>query len=413
MRNLMRVLVLIAALSIVALGFLTACVTIMVGFLGPEADRLTTITFAVSLMILTVGLGLAMAWHAWRAIQGYPSVPFRPRVIWPLSLAFVLALGIGQLILSLNLTPLITFPILHAAAAVLPPLIIVALVSRNLGGSSSARDVVLQMGSGAFVSGALAFALEGLALLGLVVAVLFGLALGPDGQQMLQTLQGNLNNPAWLQDPALLTSALRSPLLVAAVFVVLAGLIPLIEEAVKTVGVGLMAYRRPTLSQAFLWGLAGGAGFSLVEGLLNTASGLDTWAQVMLLRVGATLLHCLTGGLMGLAWYQVLARRRWLYALGMYAASVAIHGTWNTLAGALALLSLRALGANLAASQGVLSGLGAIVLLGLMAGLAVAMALVLRGTTLYVRRNSSDPVRADLRPDYPSAESGPVEGPTS
>jgi hypothetical protein len=410
MRNLAPVLVLIAALSIVALGFLSACVCIVLAFLGPAADRLVMVTFGASIWILTVGLGMAVAWHAWRATQGHPSVLFQPRSIGLLGLAFILALGIGQVILGLNVLPLITFPLLHIAAAVLPALFIVAMVGRSLGGITSWRDVVLQIGSGAFVSGSLAFVLEALAIMGLVVTVLFGLMLRPDGQEMLQEILTYFNDPARLQDPTVLASAFLSPILVAAAFAVLAGLIPLIEEAVKTVGVGLMAYRQPTLSQAFLWGLAGGAGFALVEGLLNTASSLDTWAQVMVMRVGATLLHCFTGGLMGLAWYHVLTRRRWHSALALYAAGVAIHGTWNALAGALSLLSLRAMDTNLANGQVMLTGASVIAILGLLAALAVAMALALWRLTLYVRKRSPAPTPRELPPVHPLAETDTIEG---
>lgn len=406
----MPILVLIAALSIVALGFMSGCVSIVVGVIGPAADRLVTVTFAVSIMILTVVLGISIAWHAWRATQGYSSGAFQPRSIWLLGLGFVLALGTGQLILLLGLLPEITFPLLHVAAAVLPALFIVALVGRGLGGTSSWRDVVLQIGSGAFVSGPLAFALEAVTIMGLVITVLIGVVLRPGGQEMIQKMLTYLNDPALLQDPTALTSVFMSPILVAAMFAVLAGLIPLIEEAVKTVGVGLMAYRQPTLSQAFLWGLAGGAGFSLVEGLLNTAGSVDSWAQVMLLRVGATLLHCLTGALMGLAWHDVLTKRRWRYALGLYSASVAIHGTWNALTGALALISFRALGTNLAGGQEILAGAGAVAILGLLAALTGAMAFALRALTLSVRKRSPAPIPSELQPAQPLAEMGPSGG---
>jgi len=240
--------------------------------------------------------------------------------------------------------------------------------------------------------------------------VLIGVVLRPGGQEMIQKMLTYLNDPALLQDPTALTSVFMSPILVAAMFAVLAGLIPLIEEAVKTVGVGLMAYRQPTLSQAFLWGLAGGAGFSLVESLLNTAGSVDSWAQVMLLRVGAMLLHCLTGALMGLAWHDVLTKRRWRYALGLYSASVAIHGTWNALTGALALISFRALGTNLAGGQEILAGAGAVAILGLLAALTGAMAFALRALTLSVRKRSPAPIPSELQPAQPLAEMGPSGG---
>ena len=56
---------------------------------------------------------------------------------------------------------------------------------------------------------------------------------------------------------------------------------PAAEEAVKTLGVLLMGYRRPDGARAFLWGVSVGAGFALVEGLLNGAlalGGQEAWA---------------------------------------------------------------------------------------------------------------------------------------
>ncbi|NIV28873.1 MAG: hypothetical protein GWN58_04970, partial [Anaerolineae bacterium] len=72
-----------------------------------------------------------------------------------------------------------------------------------------------------------------------------------------------LEDPAWLQDPSALASPLMPPVIMAAVVAVVAGLIPLFEEAIKTIGVGLMTNRHTSLPQAVLWGLAAGAGFSI------------------------------------------------------------------------------------------------------------------------------------------------------
>jgi hypothetical protein len=162
-----------------------------------------------------------------------------------------------------------------------------------------------------------------------------------------------------LEDPAFLSSLARSPIVIGLALLVLAGVVPLIEEATKTIGIGLMSYRRITMAQAYLWGLAGGAGFALAEGLLNTLGGLDGWVVAMASRIGATILHCFVGGLMGLAWYYVLSKQRWGRGLGLYAASVSLHGLWNALAGGLTFLSLgmegsAALGAGQARTELVL-----------------------------------------------------------
>jgi hypothetical protein len=161
--------------------------------------------------------------------------------------------------------------------------------------------------------------------------------------------------------------------------------IPLIEEAVKTVGVGLAFYRRPGLTEAFLWGLACSAGFSLVEGMFNTTTALQSWAAVVLLRVGATMLHCATGGLMGIAWYALLAQRDWLRALALYFASVSIHGTWNALTVAMTLASVSS---SAGSPQGLatrFAGTGTTIILSVLIALSLASGFVLAGLTRYAR----------------------------
>jgi hypothetical protein len=381
-----RVLVLITALSIIALGLLVGPLGILASFLDPSNDTLILTTVSLSVMALGVGLGSALAWQAWQAIQGRSSRSFRPRWAWALVPLFLLAVFLGQLVLSLDLLPALTFPPFHVAAALLPPLFVVALASQILGGVTRGRDLVLQISSGTFVSTFLAFSLEAVFVLAFLAGLLLLVTLQPGGLEQIQALADRLQDPAWLQDPAELAPLASSPLVLASIFFVFALVVPLIEELVKTVGVPLLAYRRPNLSQAYLWGLAGGAGFALAEGLFNTASGLDAWGLIVLLRVGATLLHCFTGALMGLAWYAILIERRWGRAVGLYAASVGIHGLWNAVSATITLVSLGAEGAG--ASQ-LLSGTVVAFLALLLVLLALASGLALVGLAFLVRKRTA------------------------
>lgn len=391
MRDLLRVLALIAALSIVALGSLMGAIGIALGLLNGGPDMVLTVTLSVSILALSLCLGLASAWHAWRAIQRRPSGAFRPRMSWLLLLLFLSSLVLGQVVLSFSILPVLTFPLLHIAACALPPLFIVAVVSQALRGAITWRELVLQISGGAFLAATLAFVLEVAAILLIATAALAGLALQADGQELILTLTSYLQDPAWLQDPSILISALLTPVAIAAVLALVSVLIPLIEEAVKTIGVGLMAYRKPALPQAVLWGLAAGAGFSIAEGLLNSASGLRAWLPTVVLRTGTTLLHCLTGMLMGLAWYQVTARRRWARGLGLYLLSLVIHGLWNGLATIMTLLSLTAIGPGRDSSSQVAVTLGSLTILLLLVVLVLSMTGGLAGLTAYARRQVPAP----------------------
>jgi hypothetical protein len=388
-----RVLVLIGGLAIVALGVLGGLAAILSALLGPQSQAMVMVTFGFSLLLLCLGLGSALAWTAWQSIQERSSRPFRPHRVWILGALFVLAVAAGQLILQLEVLPLLTFPPLHVAAAVLPPATVLALVSRSLGGSSSQRDAVLQLGSGAFVATTLAIALELMVVLGLVGAILAVIALQPGGLEQIQGLTQQMQGqsagaPSWIEDPAELVSLARSPIVVGAAFLIVVVLVPLIEEATKAVGVVLRWYRRPNLSQAYLWGLAGGAGFALVEGLFNSLGGLDVWALAVSVRVGASLLHCFNGALMGIAWFNILARRRWLRGAALYAIAVGIHGLWNGVSAGMAFLSLDALMGVNAPSDGGLAGAGMFVLLSLLLSMIVALGLALAGLTRYVHRQA-------------------------
>jgi len=383
---------------IAAIGTLLGAAGIALGIVSSGPDVMTTVTVSASVLALSLGLGPAAAWHAWQAVKGLPSAAFHPKMPWLLLLLFLLALALGQLVLSLSILPVLTFPLLHVAASVIPPLFIVALVGRALGKDSTWRDVVLQMSGGAFLAAPLAFILEAATILSITIAALTGLALQPGGQDLLTTASSYLQAPTGFQDPAALATALLTPATVAAILALVAGLIPLIEEAIKTIGVGLATYRRPSPRQAVLWGLAAGAGFSAAEGLLNSAGGLGAWLPTVLLRIGTTLLHCLTGALMGLAWYQVITANRWARSLGLYLLSVSLHGLWNVLAAVMALVSVTASSSGTDGESRVAIAFSTLAALLLLAMLALGSAGGLAGLTVYARRQAPPAVELPSGP---------------
>ena len=384
-----RVLALIGGLSAAAIGVLLAGLFTAGSLLQGQEAVVSAVTIGLSMVVVTVGLGLAVAWQAVRSIQGHPSRPFRPPRAWPLALLFLLAVAGGQIVLSLDLLPAATFPPFHLLAATLPPLTVLALVGRALPRATRWRELVLQLGAGALVATPLAFALEAVLIVGLALMATFSVALRPGGPELLERLAQLWQTAPPVEDLDVLLPMLRSPAIIAGVTAVAAGAVPLIEEAVKAIGVPLLAHRRPSRPQALLWGLAGGAGFALVEGLLSSVGGLQAWALVVVVRLGATLLHCLTGALMGLAWYQAL-RRRWLPAFGLYAGSVTLHSVWNLLSVGVALLSLDT-------TVPALAGLS-LVLMAALAGTALALALGLAWLTYSARSDRPIASAATARP---------------
>ncbi len=404
-----RVLVLIGGLCLIAFGLLAGGIGLLAGFLEPD-DRLVLVTVVASTMALTVGLGSSLAWQAFQSIQGRGSHWFRPRLVGIWTIVFVLAVLIGQTLLGSDLRPAISFPAFHILASVLPPLIIVAWVARSLGRATRNRDVVLQLSSGALVATILAFTLEMVMVIGLLAVILAAVVVQPDGLEQIQALAGRLQDTAWLEEPSNLSTLARSPLVVVSAFLVFAIAVPLIEELVKTLGVPLRAYRRPTLPQAFLWGLAGGAGFALAEGLFNSLGGLDSWAAIVSFRVGATLLHCFTGALMGLAWYHILEKKRWGRALGLYALSAGTHGLWNALVATTVFVSLSPQTSS-AGTVPMTTELSTIAPFGLLAFLVLAVAMGLVFLTHLVRSRS--PAPTSLTQAVPLNEEPPLTTDTS
>jgi hypothetical protein len=332
-----KIMVGVVGFSIAFLGLLAGALYFTSPFLrGGEVDLMGA-TVGASFAALGLGLGLPLAWQGLNSLRGLPSRLFRPRPAWVLAAVFVVALILGQVVLAFDLLPALTFPPFYVLGAVLPPLFFLAFVGRSLAftGRSLAegdirwREVVLQLASGAFLATFGAFSSE--AVLGLLsMVIVFALAaLTPGGAAWFQELSAHLQDPRWFQNPDNSYSLVLSPPILIALGLTVLVIAPMAEEMFKSLGVVIMSYRRPTKPRAFLWGLAGGAGFALAEGLFSGAISLESWGGVALLRIGAAAMHCLGGGLMGLGWYYLFATRRPWRLLGAYAASISLHSLWN------------------------------------------------------------------------------------
>ncbi len=292
-------------------------------------NELQAAVMAASFAALGLGLGLSVAWQSLGSLLGRPSRPFRPLPAWPLVSLFVGVVIAGQGVLISRLWPGLIFPPLHVLAAFLPASFILALAGRRLAGADW-RQIILQMGGGALAATGLAMTAELVALLLLATVAAGIVALMPGGVEQLKHVMANLRTPGWLDDPVNLSRFLLSAPVATVVGLLFVVIAPLIEEACKPLGVLLMSYRRPTHSQALLWGLASGAGFAIAEGLFNGALSLrGGWAFVMMVRAGATLMHCLGSGLVGLGWSYFLESRRPWRLLAGYAVGVGLHMLWN------------------------------------------------------------------------------------
>ena len=170
-------------------------------------------------------------------------------------------------------------------------------------------------------------------LLALVVFGFFAvlvIASQPDLVAELQDLAAQLT--ALESDPEAVLDALAPflarPGVIFAILLFGAGVVPLIEEALKPVGVWLLAGKDLSPASGFAAGVLSGAGYALFESLSLTSAS-EAWAPVVVARVGTALIHIFTTGITG--WALALAWRKKQYLLlgGVYLFAVLIHGLWN------------------------------------------------------------------------------------
>jgi len=173
----------------------------------------------------------------------------------------------------------------------------------------------------------------------LIIAIVAGVA------GIIISTQSNLINEfsnvaQRLQDANLSTQAisriitpyLTKPVTIFITLTVGAGLIPVIEELLKPIGVWMLANRQLSPAEGFIAGLISGAGYAFFEGF-NALIAADNqmWLTTAIGRAGTSLLHILTTGLMGWALCSAWKDRKFLQLGVTYFLSVSIHALWNGL----------------------------------------------------------------------------------
>ncbi len=131
----------------------------------------------------------------------------------------------------------------------------------------------------------------------------------------------------------ILTPYLSRPAVVITLVFSASVAVPLMEEALKPIGLWFLARKSLTPSEGFVGGVISGAGFAIFESLFNTAQlADDTWLLVSSMRFGTTLMHMLASGLVGWGLASAWTHRKYLHLAGAYLAAVILHGVWNGLA---------------------------------------------------------------------------------
>jgi hypothetical protein len=316
-----------------------------------------------SIVVAGAGLGLPLAWQAVASLRGKPSRHFALSSALGLALVlgYVLAVASGQAVLNLRLAPTLSLPVIHVVALALPPLLLLwgaAALTKDQ--QFTWRQMWSGLGGGAFGAVGLAFAIEAILLMIGVVGAVIVIGVSPDGAERLRNLRPT---PGGLADPELLRPFLRNPAVIVTLFVSLGLIVPLIEEPAKSLVPALAGmWQTLTPTRGFLLGVASGAGFAVLEGMLNGALSVEDWGTVALLRVGSSAMHCLAAGLTGWGWGQVRTRRGWLWLVLTYVVAIVLHGTWNSISFGMA-VAATALDPGVLQTALVTSAVGLLVLL--------------------------------------------------
>jgi hypothetical protein len=282
-------------------------------------------------------IGLLLVPSAILAVLNLLNKPFpkfdrlpRPTI---LILLLPLLLGIGYAASQSSTLVWILLPPIHVLTIGVAVLWFVNLGIRGLP-AGSAQHLWGVFGTGMVAAPIFSLLLEFVVILGVSVIGIAYLGRDPAFSAELTWLYERfLMNPDLPLDTIYetLQPYLMQPAVIYGGLLVVALLVPLIEEFFKPVGVWLLAGSNPSPSQGFAAGVLSGGGFALFENMTLSASSGEEWALILVSRLGTSIIHILTTGLTGWALALAWREKKYLRLGATYLVAVVIHGLWNGL----------------------------------------------------------------------------------
>jgi hypothetical protein len=325
----LTVLLLWSGASALAIWGMIALVSRSRAFGDPLPMFLMAMTSVVGGLLM-----LPSAYYAlWRLIDrpAVDSQAFlrRLRLQWWI-LALPLVVSTGHFIAIHPKIAWLGLPILHPLAIGIPTVWLLFFAIRRLPLGSSQRMWGV-FGSGLTLGPFLIFVLEALVGLAFLVALVIYLYSLPGMMEKILHISSLLEQG---QSPGTLLEDLRPiftrPVVIFGILLFGAVAVPMIEEALKPIGVWLLFGRQLAPAAGFAAGALSGAGYALIESLALTSNG-EEWSTLVLARTGTSAVHILTAGLTGWALALAWQKRRFLQLLLAYLCAVMIHGLWNGL----------------------------------------------------------------------------------
>lgn len=257
-----------------------------------------------------------------------------PRIVLFVILFWPLLLLLGSEMIKKGGWVMGFFPIVQVSSVLLVVFWLYTIAGRGLEkGSRQRRWGLLTSGmlGGTFLSIVAELLLGLLLLIGFVALVI----MIPGLQDEVNRLASRISTAGSDIDALMriLTPYFTRPAVITVILFSFSVAVPLVEEALKPIGMWFLAKRGLTPAQGFMAGVISGAGFGLMESLFNTASLMgDTWLTVTAMRFGTTLMHMLASGMVGWGLASAWTQRKFIRLAGAYLAAVFLHGLWNGLA---------------------------------------------------------------------------------
>jgi hypothetical protein len=248
-----------------------------------------------------------------------------------LGAVFVLALLAGNLVVGVKEVAWLVLPFFHLLGIGIPVLWLSLAGRRNLVQESPQR--VWGVFASGLVLGPFIIMIAEVAVLlvgGIVLAI--WLSSQPGLVEALLQLAAQFEDPSLTPDQAIsmVIPYLTNPAIIISVLVFGAGIVPLIEELIKPVGVWLLLGKKLSPAEGLAAGILSGAGYALLESLAMTNAG-QSWGVLVVGRMGTGIIHIAATGLVG--WSLAMARQKngYLKLIMGYIIAVLIHALWNGL----------------------------------------------------------------------------------
>ena len=278
---------------------------------------------ATTVALVAFGAGAVLIFHLTRASRGIPSAPVALKGVvspWWFVAGVPVLIAFGEAQLLGGSAPGLLFALTIIAGSALAETAVLAFLIQQTGAASTWRRVTLCAAAGATLSVAAVLTIGGVVPL---TVVALAAALRDLGAQLLRDLAFTEGT----QDIARLFFSDRGLFAVATVAIAA----PIVEEALKPLGVVILGRRVGSPREAFLLGAACGAGFAVLENIMYESVVHPVWGGIVVIRSIGAALHPLGAGLVALGWYGVFHGhpRAWARLGGLYLVAVTQHWLWN------------------------------------------------------------------------------------